>query len=98
MALLLGMSASAQPAQSEPASAPAEIERQERQPEVRTYEKFPDPSGDNQDIDVSSYDKAPDPDGDDQDKNYIRYDEENKANDDRNRTDLTNLNILDEGD
>lgn len=81
LAFLLSLPVAAQPAASEPADAPAQIDRQERQPVVRTYEKFADPDGDDQDIEVSTYDKAPDPDGDSQDLEYVRYQEQNDAND-----------------
>lgn len=95
MALLLGTSSSAQPAQIEPANSPAQIERQETQPVIRTYEKFPDPSGQDQDFEVSTYDKVPDPDGDAQGLDYVRYQEQNEANDGETPVNLT---IIDEGD
>jgi hypothetical protein len=96
LALLLGMPSSAQPAQAEPANSPAQIDRQERQPEVRTYEKFPDPDGDDQAIDLKTYEKNPDPDGDSQSTDYVRYPEENEANNGQNPP--VDLTVIDEGD
>ena len=93
-ALLLGIPAAAQPAQAEPADAPAQIERQERQPTVRTYEKFPDPQGDDQDLQVPTYNKKPDPSGDSQSLDFVRYDEVNKANNGENPVELT---VIEEG-
>ena len=93
-AMLLGIPAAAQPAQAEPADAPAQIDRQERQPTVRTYEKFPDPQGNDQDLAVPTYNKKPDPSGKNQSLEFVRYDEKNKDNNGENPVQLT---ILEEG-
>ena len=93
-ALLLGVPAAAQPAQAEPANAPAQIDRQERQPTVRTYEKFPDPQGNDQDLEVPTYNKKPDPSGKNQSLEFVRYEEQNKANNGENPVQLT---VIEEG-
>ena len=85
--------AGAQPARTEPADAPAQIERSRTQPVIRTYEKFPDSDGDDQDNDLADYEKTPTSDlvryredskvikGDEANTDYVRYSERNKAND-----------------
>lgn len=92
--MLLGIPAAAQPAQAEPANAPAQIDRQERQPTVRTYEKFPDPQGNDQDLQVPTYNKKPDPSGKNQSLDFVRYQEQNNANNGENPVQLT---VLEEG-
>lgn len=72
----LGAGAAAQPAATEPVNAPAEIERSETQPVIRTYEKFPDSEGDDQDKDYERYSEDTSAiDGQEQDKDYVRYSE-----------------------
>lgn len=83
LALLVGLPASAQPAQMEPADLPQRVENMERQPAIRTYEKMPDPSGQSLDVEVSTYNKKPDPSGQSQSLDYVRYDEQNDANNGR---------------
>ncbi|HIB66657.1 MAG TPA: hypothetical protein EYO33_16470 [Phycisphaerales bacterium] len=85
--------AGAQPARTEPADAPAQIERSRTQPVIRTYEKFPDPDGDDQDNDLADYENTPTRDlvryrentkvikGNEANTDYIRYSERNEAND-----------------
>lgn len=94
LAIVLGMPAAAQPAQSEPVNSPAQLDRDRRQPTVRTYDKFPDPTGTNQDRDVSTYDKEPDPSGKNQSLDFVRYNEVNEANNGENPV---NLVIVEEG-
>ena len=85
--------AGAQPARTEPADAPAQIERSRTQPVIRTYEKFPDSDGNAQDKDLSDYEKTPTTDlvryredsevirGNEANTDYVRYSERNNAND-----------------
>ena len=74
--ICLGTGAAAQPAATEPANAPAEIERSRTQPVIRTYEKFPDPQGDDQDNDYVRYDEDTSAiDGQKADKDFVRYNE-----------------------
>ena len=95
LACFLALPSAAQPAQSEPANSPAELDRQVRQPTIRTYDKFPDPAGEDQDLDVTTYDKRPDPDGNAQGLDFVRYQEQNDANNGENPT---NLVIVEEDD
>jgi hypothetical protein len=94
LTLLLGFPVTAQPAQSEPADSPAQVEREEQKTTIRTYDKFPDPQGDDQDIEQSTYRKNPDPKGNGQSTDFTRYEEVNKANDGENSPVLT----VEEGD
>lgn len=48
---------------------------------IPTYNKEPDPKGQNQDIPADTYDKKPNPTGDAQKLDAVRYDEKNEAND-----------------
>ncbi len=48
---------------------------------IPTYNKEPDPKGQNQDLPAESYDKKPNPTGDAQKLDAVRYDEKNEAND-----------------
>lgn len=96
LACFLALPSAAQPAQSEPANSPAQLERQERQqPTIRTYDKFPDPSGNDQDIDATTYDKSPNSDGDAQSLDFVRYQEQNEDNNGENPV---NLVIIEEDD
>lgn len=97
MAFFLALPSAAQPAQSEPANSPAELDRQVRQPTVRTYDKFPDPSGENQSLDATTYDKRPDPSGQNQKIDFTRYQEQNKDNNGENPVNLVIIEEEDDG-
>lgn len=74
--LALGVSAMAQPGATEQR---AQQERISDKQVVETYNKFPDPNGENQDFTATTYETKP---GDNvYEDSYIRYNVENEAND-----------------
>ena len=96
LACFLALPSAAQPAQIEPANSPAELDRQVRQPTIRTYDKFPDPSGENQSFELETYRKTPDPSGENQKLDFTRYQEQNEANNGENPANLTVIEEDDE--